>query len=324
MKRSHGTPHAGLAWATAALLLVAHLASAGLARAQGAGASLIARAERAYEARRYQDVIRLLRPALYPRSTLASQSEEVQAYTLLGKAYWWRRQLTAKGAERKRLERLAAQQFAALLSLRPSARLSRLIHPKPLVDFFEAVRKRLRAHASPLKALETELRHCKRRLRETRVAFAAYKRAHRTRVLVEKTVVKRQYFWNFVPFGVGQFQNGHVVKGSLFAAGQGALLLTNLAMLLLAESPYVRTRWGGTLQDNLLARQRAREIQVTAVVVGSLFWGLAIWGIADALYDYRPTQVIQKQRLVPVRTSRVSLSPRLGGGQYALDLTVRF
>jgi len=295
----------------------------GLARSQNESGPL-AKAERAYENRQYGLVIRILRPALYPRSTMASQSEEVRAYTLLGKAYWWRRQLSASGPERKRLADLAAQQFAALLSLRPEARLSRLIHPKALVDFFESVRKRLRARSSPVKALETELAHCRKQLKHVRAQFSAYRKAHRTRVLVEKTVERRRYFWNFVPFGVGQFQNGHVVKGGLFAAGQGALLLTSVALLVLADSPYPNTTWGGDLRPGIEGEQRARQIQIATIVVGSLFWSMVIWGIVDALYYYRPTRVVRRRRLVPIGVGSVELSPRLGGGRYAMDVTIRF
>lgn len=312
----------GRAWALLALPPLL-LSTPGVGRAQ-TGSSTLSRAARAYENRWYRQVIQILRPALYPRSTLTSQAEEVRAYTLLGKAYWWRRQLTAVGPERQRLAKLAAQQFAALLSLQPDARLSRLIHPKALVDFFDSVRKRLRARSSPVKALEAELSHCRKQLQEVRGRFKAYKKAHRTRVLVETTVERRRYFWNFVPFGVGQFQNGQTLKGGLFAAGQGALLLTSVSMLLLGESPYLRTKWGGQLRPGVVAKERANQVQIASIVVGSLFWPVLVWGIVDALYFYRPTRVVRRRRLVPVGAGSVELSPRFGNGQYALDLTIRF
>ena len=43
-----------------------------------------------------------------------------------------------------------------------------------------------------------------------------------------RTVEKRNFLVNFVPFGAGQFQQGRTSLGIVFAAGEGALAVTSI------------------------------------------------------------------------------------------------
>ncbi len=312
------------------LVLFALLLSASPARAQSPQNAL-AQAQRAYDARQYEKVVKLLRPALYPRSRLASEKEEIEAYILLGKSYWWLRQLSRDPKRRQRLARLAAQQFSALLSLAPGAKLSPLIHPKPLVDFFEQVRKKLTSRTSPIRALETELEHCRKALSDTKKSFKKYRASCRNQVQITRTVKQRHYFWSFVPFGVGQFQNEQPLKGALFAAAQGATLLVNLSLFVLAESPYVLEDWGQDLKTNprtgltdAQAQRRAKRLQIAQIATGTVFWSLVTWGIIDAIVYYRKTTVTRKRKLIPLGDPDVELSPAFGEDRFSLGVTYRF
>lgn len=305
----------------AALLFVAGVC-VDEARAQPSG-SVIDRARTEYDARRYRLVISQLRPMLYPRSQLASEDEEVTAYTLLAKSYWWLGQLEQPGSARDELHREAARQFSALLSLRPQVKLSSLIHPQELLDFVEEVRKRLTAQTSPMKALETELRYCRKSLAGEKDRFLEYRRACGTRDVDTRTVTRRYYFWNFVPFGAGQFQNGHTLKGSLFAAGQGAMLLLNIGAFVIGETKWVRND-GRYIGNDLKSRSRARDIQNLQITSGVLFWSLVVWGIVDAMVYYKKTTVSHDRRTIPIGTGSVEVMPEVGPDRLVLGLTARF
>jgi hypothetical protein len=284
----------------------------------------LGRALAEYDARRYRLVITLLRPMLYPRSRLTSEDEEASAYTLLGKSYWWLGQLEKPGPTRHQHLRDAEQQFSALLSLKPRARLSALIHPKELVLLFERVRKRLTASSSPLKALETELKHCRKSIAGERRRFTAYRRACASREVEVRTVTKRYYFWNFVPFGAGQFQNGHTLKGALFAAGQSAMLLMNISGFIVAETNWVRNGPNRTIRDDLASRSRAADIQKVQIASGVLFWSMVAWGIVDALVFYKKTTITRDRKLIPLGNANVELMPEVGRDRLMLGLTARF
>lgn len=293
------------------------------ALAQPSG-SVVDRANADYDARRYRQVIDILQPLLYPRSQLASEDEEVTAYTLLGKSYWWLGQLEKPGAERTRLHREAERQFSALLSLRPRTRLSALIHPKELLDFYEQVRAKITAKTSPVKALETELQHCRKSLMNERGRYSSYRRRCSSQVFETRTVRRHYYFWNFVPFGAGQFQNGQVLKGGLFAAGQGAMLMMNIGAFIVGETRWVRNGADRTVRRDLRSLSRANDIQQVQIASGTLFWALVGWGIIDSLIHYKSTSTHRDRRLIPLPEPTVEMMPEVGRGRLVLGLTARF
>ncbi|MDY0001814.1 MAG: hypothetical protein RBU30_11000 [Polyangia bacterium] len=309
--------------AGALLLAVLSFLLAEEAMAQPSG-GVVDRANADYEARRYRQVIDLLQPLLYPRSQLASEDEEVTAYTLLGKSFWWLGQLEKPGAERGRLYGESAKQFGALLSLRPRTKLSALTHPKELLDFFDQVRTKLTAKTSPLKALETELEHCRKGLAAEQSSFSAYRRSCKTTMVETRTIRRNYFFWNFVPFGAGQFQNGHTLKGGLFAAGQGAMLLMNIAAFVTGETDWVRNGENRTVRRDLASRSRAKDIQRVQIASGALFWSMFTWSIIDAIVYYRRSTETRIRKKVPIIEPKVELMPEVGRDHLMLGLTARF
>jgi hypothetical protein len=72
------------------------------------------------------------------------------------------------------------------------------------------------------------------------------------------------------PFGAGQFANDQTGKGVAFLAGQLALGTTSVLL-------YQHNR------DEGRAGSGDSALRVTQVATGALFWGLAAWGVVDAL-----------------------------------------
>ena len=75
------------------------------------GGSALNQARTAFSVRRYEQVVKLLRPMLYPRSRFATEAEEVEAYKLLGISHYWLGLLVKKSAEKKAHRKQAQRLF---------------------------------------------------------------------------------------------------------------------------------------------------------------------------------------------------------------------
>lgn len=314
---------AGPRVASLVLALVLLLGAPARSAAQPGGSALNP-ARTAFGVRKYEQVVKLLRPMLYPRSRFATEAQEVEAYTLLGISHYWLSLLVNKPAEKKTHRKQAERQFSALLTLRPGFKLAKLRFAGHLRKFFETVRKKLKAAASPLKALEAELDFCRKKTLLLGQKFRSYRNKCQNQVLVTQQVIRRYYFWNFVPFGTGQFQNGQPLKGALFAVTQGAMLIVNITALILGETSYVRNGPNRTVLGDQKSRARAADIQKLTIASGTIFWSLVLWGIIDAIVFYKKTTVIQKKKLIPLGSPNVGLSPSVGKGSLVLNLEARF
>jgi hypothetical protein len=98
-------------------------------------------------------------------------------------------------------------------------------------------------------------------------------------------VEKRDYWVNFVPFGAGQFQNGHKGKGYFFFTSQMAFGATSVGLF-----AYLYTRYnlqqGGVKPEDV---DRVRNLQILQVSTGAVCLGLMAWGIVDSLAHYQPS-----------------------------------
>src|SRR3954469_1429961 len=153
----------------------------------------------------YQRAIEILNPLLYPDVLLDSEGEVVQARRMLGVAYLF---------ENKPEE--ARREFRKLLELRPDYRFDPLLDPQRVVDFFNGV----------LKEEEATIADFERRRRQRDQEAADKRLREAARLRLPPTVVRYErhsFAVNFVPFGAGQFQNGHRRKGWLFFGSEAVL-----------------------------------------------------------------------------------------------------
>jgi hypothetical protein len=208
----------------------------------------------------YQQVIGLVSPLLYPSARLSRVGDLVDAHLLLGVSHF---ELGARDA--------AAREFEEALYLDPELSLDTQVFSPGAVEFFERARAELDKRA----AQEEEVR----RLAEER---DRYRRALENLVVIER----RSYYVNFVPFGAGQFQNGHTSKGVAFFVSE-ALLGGFSAGVFVYQWQRYGFRGSVPIQD--LGREAS--LQRAQVITGGLCLAVMAWGIVDALIHFEPTRV---------------------------------
>ncbi len=94
------------------------------------------------------------------------------------------------------------------------------------------------------------------------------------------------FYLNFVPFGVGQFQNGDTGKGVLFATGEGLTFAASIGTWY-----YLVNKYGINNQHLHVDPTEAadiRTLQQFEIGTGIAFVGLYVWGVIDAYRHYQP------------------------------------
>lgn len=239
-------------------------------------AERLRRAERAFERGEFERITGILRPSLEPEPAFESESDLIRARELLGVGLFFTAQ-QATGADRRRQRLEAARQhFLELLRLRPDYSLDSLVFPASVVDLFESVRQK---NSEELEEI--------RRARQSR----SDSKGSSEPIYIERNVRKRSYPVNFLPFGLGQFQNGDPIQGSLFAGGQAASLAVVAVGFVAIESLRNENGRFAVDRDGRGDFRRAfvwRRVQWGAL---GLFGALYAWSIADALAGYDPESV---------------------------------
>jgi hypothetical protein len=268
-----------------------------------------ARGKTAFARGEYVRAIEILRPLLYPEPQLQSEGEIVTAHRMLGTAYLYQRQNDQ-----------AAQEFRRLLQLRPDYRMDRLLDPPMVADFFNAV----------VKQQEAELAELDRKRREAE----EYERQRIEAARAGPTVIEKHYIRNslavsFIPFGAGQFQNGHRRKGWWFLGTQATLatisvgaFVTNFALYGVRPQLPCRpadrdVKQGDCPLGTTESPDRARSRNITRVQVasGALFFATAIWGVTDAVLNFQPMVTVVRPVDAPAGRPEPSAPRKLGLGQ---------
>jgi hypothetical protein len=232
---------------------------------------------RAYEQKRFQDVIKHLRPLLYPNILLASEEQAIDAHKLLGISHVM---LDDREAARK--------EFVSLVGYRPDFVFDLSADPPKAVEFFEAVKRDLDKRAKEARdrqAREEERRRIEEELRRRRVIYV-----DRTKV-VERLVDRRTRWPLYVPFGYGQFDNRQRGKGWFFLGTESVLLagtVTSSAIYLAGQG-----HWRRTDIDTI------RTLQWTSTVCAVAFAGVVVWGIVDAIRNAPPRDTVTTKDVTP-------------------------
>ncbi len=254
---------------------------------------VLSRAKQELINQHHAKVIELVRPLVEPRSVLASEADEVSAYEMLAVSYWWLKKYKASESA-----------FMILLNMRPSYRLNPAIHPAGLVRFFERVRKKLRLKPVEIRQRQRqELSICRQKLQATRKDIRRL--SHRCGV--EKILEKRRLWPAFVPFGIGQFNNGDDTKGWIFFSAELALLLINAGSYIVAETSWVRNGPSGTVRNDEQSIKRAKSVQAAQIASGVLLGATALAGIIEALVSYKGTKIRVKPLHLNVKTGKLTL-----------------
>lgn len=278
------------------------------------------RGKSAYDRGEFRRAVEIIGPLLYPEIRLQSDTQIVLAHRVLGVAYLFEK----KAAE-------AHTEFRRLLQIAPEYRFDPLLDPPEVVDFFNTVRKEYGNELAQLEAKRREQEKARERDREE------CERARSGPTVIEKRVGRNSFAVSFIPFGAGQFQNGHRGKGWAFLAVEGVLgaasvaaFATNLAMYGLRPHRACRYDYGANacpVEDiDHTDEDRSHLLTQVQVATGVAFFAAVAWGIADAIYYYRPeTQLASAEDRRPSKPSwQLQLAPTLMNRTIAPGLSFRF
>ena len=216
-------------------------------------------AESAFRKAEYGLLVPLLASVMTEPSTLGSSDERTTARELLVVGYFFLAQQATATTNRDELLQQARSTSLDLLRERPEHVLDTLVFPASVVDLFEAVR---RDNAAMLDEIIAQRRN-------------AEGNGSSQTIYLEREVTRRPAWVNLLPFGAGQFQNQHLIKGTIFAILQAAGLAVNLVsywqILRLRDPDTGRYSSEGGLSSDLAKARRWRQ---------ALYGGLAGFGAA--------------------------------------------
>lgn len=240
----------------------------------------------------------------------------------------------------KRTEQ-AQRHIAALLRIDPDFALDPFVYPPTAVAFVEKQRTALAAELDRIRAERRAADAAAKRAAEERAALAREAEEQRrqieqmSRQVTVRTVERRSFLVNFVPFGAGQFQQGRVAAGTGFAIAEAMLAITSIVAyfaygsMIETRTVTLDNRLGGptTITETGIPANRTEEANVWRTLkigAGLGFYGVWAAGVADAIIHHQD----------PVVTTRVETPPppppppqaRIGPGPGMLgaSLTVRF
>jgi hypothetical protein len=227
----------------------------------------------------YERAVSIIHPLVYPDLRLDSEAAVIQAHRMLGVSYLF---------ENKPDE--ARSEFRKLLELAPDYRFDPFLDPPTVVEFFNGI----------VREQQRELGDIEMRLKKREDELA-----RRSNQILERRIEQRSYVVNFIPFGAGQFQNQQRRKGWAFLGVEGGLAVvsvaafaTNFALYgarpvrpcLDTVAPDPMTGAPGlcpTTRVDHSGEDVSRDLTRVQVITGGLFFAVAIWGIVDALGNFR-------------------------------------
>lgn len=181
----------------------------------------------------------------------------------------------------------ADEAWTALLALDPTATLDPVQFPPDMVRFFGKVRGRAEAAARERAAAEARAKAEAEAEARRRAAEKAEPPPPPRRRDAPPAKSRGKAM---LPFGVGQFQNGHDAKGATLAALQGVALAVGVGGLLTFESEKESGGFlaGGTFPDP----DRADTLQAVYLGGFAAFGALWLYGLIDAnVYFDQPPPV---------------------------------
>jgi hypothetical protein len=209
--------------------------------------------------------------------------------------------------------------FERLLVLEPDWEMDPAIFPTPILDEFARVKAEMRERLQALQAAEQQVAEIERqrRIEEDRLRREALAEALAPRYLVHEGQ-NRSLFLAFVPFGVGQFQNGQDTKGWTFFGLETALFAAN-AWTFLAWDWYTRETRSST---DLARRQQAADYAegykiaswailgaLLATMVGGIIDSLVLYEAASTDWRLVPPEEVPEGERLPVRSPDEFLPP---------------
>jgi tetratricopeptide (TPR) repeat protein len=242
------------------------------------------RAKDRFEFGAYADAAGTLRQLLAGDPDMTDQ-EFIDAYRMLGIAEYHLGDLPQARAA-----------FVNLLSYDPDYALDPFLVPPAIVEFFDRVKKEHEPALAPLRERRQALRTQQRLADEAKrklLSEEALRTGPPTRVV---RVEKHHYFFNWLPLGAGQFQNGDKAKGTAIAAAEVVLASVNIAAILVHNNIAQDTSRSCISGQAGCShppysdsdRRLLEQVDVVKYVSAGLFWGVYGYGVWDAHRNYVP------------------------------------
>lgn len=227
---------------------------------------LLARARAEFDYQNFENAATLLEQLLVPQVRLTTEKDIVAAREMLGLCYFY------LGKQQQ-----ARQQFIELLYLRPDHRLDPFMIPPAAVTFFDSITNE--------PAIRAKLEQIKKSRRANTKPTPPRQPPVRVQTLVrQRELVRRNRLVAFLPFGLGQFQNGDTLKGVLLASGGGLALVANITCYSLLVA--LANENGRYAPGDM---QLARGLRIGQYVGLGLFAASWIYGAIDANLKFQST-----------------------------------
>lgn len=199
-------------------------------------------------------------------------------------------------------------QVEAILRAQPGYQPNASLFPQRLVDIFVEVRGRLAEEIADAARKKAEQAQRAKEAEAARVqAEADYVAALEKQASQESVLLERSRLYAFVPFGVGQIQNGDVGLGIGFGAFEAIAGVTSIVTAVVhddlgaqAISPNVDRVAGQAQIDGWLLANR---------ISFGVFVGAALIGIAEANVSYEDAVPEVRQRPLPRRPTTATVTP---------------
>lgn len=207
------------------------------------------RAKNEYAYGNYAEAAERLRSLLYPMR-LVSDDQVIEARKYLALSYYLLDRLDEVGEE-----------FAKLLYLDPDYDLDPFTVAPPVIETFETVRKQLQPELDVIRQRRSDAQLGEQQLRGIR------------RTITTK-ITEHSELGTILPFGVGQFQNGQMGWGLIFAGTELALASANIGAYLTARRHSV---YDEKDSDARRLVQQLTVVQYASAAMLGLVWSLGVF-----------------------------------------------
>ena len=186
-------------------------------------------------------------------------------------------------------QKRAEEQFVALLNLEPDFSLDPLVFPIDVVDFFTSIKRKHALKLEEIARAEARAEEAQKKAEEKRRLEEIEKL--RTTVYVKKTVKYHSRLVAVMPFGAGQFQNGHYRKGIVFLSGELLLVSASIVTYALHENMRRISPWFYSSEK----RRENEKLETGYRLANWISLGalglMTLIGIVDSIYHFESQTV---------------------------------
>jgi hypothetical protein len=239
------------------------------------------RAADAYKSSNYEFVLKVLGP-LDDVESFPEKLDLIRGLRLMGLSYFFLKQLPS-----------SHEAFYRLLRQDPDYQLDPFLDTDAAVKFFENVRQQENANLAPIRKFHEQQaeKEAQRKADELRRKSLTVEGA---RAIIERRVVQNSGLVAWMPFGLGQLQNGNTKLGIAFGIGEGITAISSIACYFAVEA---MRETDNTF--NPANAPFARRFNGAKWISAGLFYALWVAGAIEANVNFVPERVVGEAALAP-------------------------